>query len=251
MRRFLFALLLCLIAAQAWATVAVVSHNTVACNTTGASPLTASCTTTSSVTVSGSNTAIGVLASWTSTSGNPTMTGSWNGSQSLTAVGASAYSTGQSGGTGVLCLANPAAGNNTLAITATGAAVDELHVVVIAASGVDQTTPCQNFQGIADQTTSITPTVTVTSAVGDIPFSIFAQNSQGVNSCATTQLITDSSTGPNFAYGSSYGVGAATTALSCALTGTASNQISAADFKAAAGGVAADPQSLPMMGFGN
>lgn len=255
MRRLLLALALLVWATAAHAVVAFDSKQTVACTTTGASPLTLTCTGTGSPTVgSGSNRALAVMVVWTSTGANPTaIVGTWNTIQPLgTILGASAYSGSMSGGTGIFCLANPASGNNTLTITATGSAVSELHSIAFSVTGADQTTPCQNYQGIGDQATSATPTIAVVSAVGNIPFAVIANNNVGFNSCSPTQLLIDIVVGPNFGLGGAYGVGAATTNISCSLTGSSPNQVSGADFKAAGGGgPTLDVQSLPMTGFGN
>lgn len=227
-----------LIAAPAWAAVAFDSKQTAVCATSGTSPLTLTCTGTGSPTVgSGSNRALAALVVWTSTGANPTsITGTWNGTSLGTILGTSAWSGSMSGGTGLFCLANPAAGNNTLTITATGSAVSELHTSSFSVTGADQTTPCQNYQGIGDQATSTTPTIAVVSATGDIPFSIIANNSAPFTSCGPTQLLIDDVVGPNFGFGSAYGVGAATTNISCVLGSTSPNQVSGADFKAAGGG---------------
>lgn len=249
MRRFLLALLLCLAAAPAWGVVAFDSKNTAICDS---ATTTVSCTSTKSPTVgAGANRALAVLVVYSSGSGiAPTAYGAtWNGTV-VPLVGQSAYSIGAAGGTAVLCLAAPASGNNTLIVTPVGITVTELHVVSFSVTGADQTTPCQNYQGIMDQATSSTPTITVTSASGNIPFAIFANPNVVFGATAQTLLIEDSSIGPQFGYGANYGVGAATTALSFSLSGSSVNQISGADFKAAAG-AASDPQSLPMTGFGN
>lgn len=254
MRRALLAFALFVWATTANAVVAFDSKQTAVCATTGASPLTLTCTGTGSPTVgSGSNRALGVMVVWTSTSANPTsITGTWNGTSLGTILGTSAYSGSMAGGTGILCLANPATGNNTLTITATGSTVSELHVSSFSVTGADQTTPCQNYQGISNQTTTTTPTIAVVSAVGDIPFAMIASNNASFTSCSPTQLITDDVVGPNFGFGSAYGVGASTTNISCLVGSTTSGQLSGADFKAAGGGgPTPDPQSLPMTGFGN
>lgn len=237
LRKLLLVFALCLASAPAWAAVAFDSKNTVACNGTGTSPETLTCTSTKSPTVgSGSNRALAVMALWVSSGGNPTVTGTWNGTSLGTILGTSAFSGGQSGGTGIFCLANPASGNNTLTITATGTGVAELHAISMSVTGADQTTPCQNYQGIGDQASSSTPTVTVTSATGDIAFGMVANNATFFTSCGPTQLLFDT-TGPNFGYGGSYGAGASTVAISCTLSGgPAVNQLSGADFKAAGGG---------------
>lgn len=238
LRKLLLAAALWLIAAPAWAAVAFDSVQSAACTTTGASPLTLTCTSTKSPTVgSGSNRALAVMVVWTSTGANPTsITGTWNGTSLGTILGTSAYSGSQSGGSGILCLANPATGNNTLTITATGSSVAELHSISFSVTGADQTTPCQNYQGIGNQATTTTPTIAVVSAVGDIPFAVIANNSAPFTSCSPTQLLIDTAVGPNFGLGGAYGVGAATTNISCLLGSSTPNQLSGADFKAAAAG---------------
>lgn len=236
--RFIFAALCCLFAGHAHAVVAFDAKQTAVCATTGSSPLTLTCTGTGSPTVgSGSNRALGVMVVWTSTSANPTsITGTWNGTSLGTILGTSTYSGSQAGGTGIFCLANPASGNNTLTVTATGSTVTELHSIAFSVTGADQTTPCQNYQGIGNQATSATPTIAVVSAVGDVPFAVIANNSVSFTSCSPTQLLLDIVVGPNFGLGGAYGVGAATTNISCSLGGSSPNQISGADFKAAGGG---------------
>jgi hypothetical protein len=94
-------------------------------------------------------------------------------------------------------LANPAAGNKTLAVSF-GGVTYSYSIAAMSFQGVDQTTPFQN--GTTNSGTSQTPSVSVTAAAGSISVGAYAA-SVAYNSVSPTQIFQDTT--------SSYPIGAA------------------------------------------
>lgn len=191
----------------------------------------------------------GVLAIFVNYNANAALTGSsvtWNGS-SATLVGNQHSGGATSAGTAIFCLKAPAAGSNTLVVSITATSLNEIHAIAASFSGADQTTPCKNYNSTTDQVAT-TASVTVTSAVGDIPAAVQAQSDVNVNSVNGTPILIDN-TGPTNSISGNYGVGAASVSLTATGSGSATWQSSGIDIAAASGG-GATINERTMMGVG-
>jgi hypothetical protein len=105
-------------------------------------------------------------------------------------------------------LVNPHAGNKTLAVSWTGTSAYSIDALSL--SGVDQVNPFQNVTSNGNASSG-TPSVTVTSAIGDYVFAGFASAATGT-ATNQTQLFFD--TGSSYPVASAaYAAGAATVTL--------------------------------------
>ena len=103
-------------------------------------------------------------------------------------------------------LVAPVAGNKTLHLNWTGAA--EVYVVAVSWSGVDQTGGGTTFKNYTSQSASTsTPSITVTSAVGDAVMGSH-QDDNTITSLTGTAIWANDNTGPNIAAGASRFAGA-------------------------------------------
>jgi hypothetical protein len=143
--------------------------------------------------------------------GTPTPISSvtWNG----TSMG-SAITTVDDGNTSahmaIFCLANPAAGANTLQVTFTGGAFAAAFIGV-EYSGANQTTPCKNVPTPVTVTGSASVSITVTSAVGDLATALTANGFAGwgtITGTGVTAIYLNAANSLNTAAG--YATGAAT-----------------------------------------
>jgi hypothetical protein len=195
---------------------------------------------------SGSNRALVVLVDFGGSAVAPAVAVTWGGT-ALVSLGTQ-FSTGQTIGTALLCLAAPASGNQILSATVTGVGVTEIHVIGVSFTGANQTTPCQNFTSATDQTAT-TASLTVTSATGDQVVAVQAQSNVGVNSVNNNQVVIDNN-GPAITLSGNYANGASTVAMTATGSGSTIWQTSGVDVAAAGGGAPAPTPTQLLMGIG-
>lgn len=131
----------------------------------------------------------------------PTITMTWNGTNVPLISGTSSASTGASIYCQLFGLANPAAGNQTLAVSFGGVAYS-YSIVALSFKGVNQSTPFIN--GTTATGTSGTPSISPTVASGDIGVGAFGAT-VSYSSVGNTVIFTDAT--------SSYPVAAANRAV--------------------------------------
>ncbi|MBI4848420.1 MAG: Ig-like domain-containing protein, partial [Nitrospirae bacterium] len=138
-------------------------------------------------------------------------------------------------------LTAPASGSNTITVTIGGTATDKLNMAgAVSYTGVDQTTPFSSNRGAAG-TTASAPSVSISSATGNLIFDIFATYrptttpSQGAGQTLYWKNTTQGTTGVNGGMSSKAGTSATTMSWTGrATTGTGNVwSISAASIKAA------------------
>src|SRR2546425_4326733 len=214
--------LLLLPASPAWAAVVYDNTAQLTCST---SP----CNVTITV-GSGSNRAIMVGLGWDTINSGETVSGA--GATGWAAVANTDANAGSNRRTVIWAAKNPASGSQTVTVTWSGSNIAVVGVVT--ASGVDQTTPVIN--GISQQVSSSNPSLTITSAVGDMTMDTLGTSSAPTLSAPTETQRWNVTAGSSHPYGGSTGNGAATVTHAWTLSGSATVNQSGADFKAAAAG---------------
>jgi hypothetical protein len=180
---------------------------------------------------------VGIAAQTTTISG---VAMTWNG-VSLTQIGTDNVTNGTNGTVQLWGLINPAAGNNTLAITWGG--TEQMTVWAASFSGVDQTggtTSFPNFTSAkaAIATPSTPSTITVTSASGHATFAVHSAGDTSVNANSVDNNAVgvghDSSSAVSA--GANYATTGSNTTLSCTWSGNSQWAASGVDIKSAGGG---------------
>jgi hypothetical protein len=181
------------------------------------------------ITVGASATALACVLAFNNSTLTPVLVAAtWNGVPMTIEATGTAETTGTAFAyTVILGLPNPAAGNKTLAVTWTNAALG--YVGAISFTGTDTTTPFTNGAG-SGSTTGASQSVTITSATGDIVIAVASDISEGytaVNASGGGGIFNASGTGwDNTGAGgnaaSFYSAGAATVTMT-ATTGTNSD----------------------------
>lgn len=135
-------------------------------------------------------------------------------------------------------LAPAATGNKNIVITWTTTS-SEMHAAAISFTGVDQTSVAVAFPNGTNAAGAATTTssVTVTTAVGDIPIACHAENIGNFTATNGTQIANLPNTGPNLGVAANRGVGAAgTVTLTATISASGNFDAYGCNVKAAAGG---------------
>ena len=250
-RRLFLALALCLGVLPAKAAVTFDAKGTAACDVSSASsPVTLNCSTLT-IGSSLSNSVLVVGVSYGRANNTTTLTATWNGTSMGSVVG---FSYAPSAGMAIFCLPNPASGNHTLTIVMTVSGGGEIHAMGASFAGANQTTPCQNYNGVTNPASTATITVPVTSATGDLVVGVYENGSvaQGASNpnLSGTPLTTygNDFNGPNNSFEMNYAPGAATVNLTDTGAGAAADWVGGGvDILAASGGGATLPPGMPMI----
>lgn len=200
---------------------------------------------------SGSNEALIVVVGYNAGAAATAITGTWDGTQSLTLLG-NTYVSSQFNGTAILCLAGATSGKNTLSVTITATSLGEDAIAGISFLGVNQTTPCQNYASAGTSgSTGTTGSITVTSSSSDAVAAIEEQGQQNTDSVNNTSMfpILVGAASDN-TYSGNYALPAASsTTMSATGGGSATWAISGIDVQAAGASVAV-PHNLTLLGVG-
>lgn len=194
------------------------------------------------VTVSGANTAVVAALSLQHSASAPALHWDSTGTnQALTLIG-SVSDPSSVVTTYLFGLVGATAGNKTLSATWTG--TSDVTLAGMALTGVNQTGGVTSFAHFNSASTSgSAPSLTVTSATGDVVVGALGVSANALSTLSGTQWYVDNVPN-NFSAGGMYAAGAATVTLTA--TGTNTYGLAGVDVVAAAGGAAAQVAYQPV-----